>query len=112
MRSLAHFRLIYDLCTNRQANYSKVLYEKYCESISEFLTQFVSARTSSSQTMQELHGLRGAPLLEKLDRHWQKYEIMLRWLKNFFAYLDRFFIKQESVEDLRTKGKRTLVLLS
>ena len=54
--------------------------------------------------MRELQGLRGAPLLEKLDQHWQKYEIMLRWLKNFFAYLDRFFIKQESVDDLRTKG--------
>jgi len=51
-----------------------------------------------------LRGKRGEELLREISDKWQKHEVFIKWMTRFFQYLDRFYIKQNSLTGLADQG--------
>lgn len=72
-----------------------MLYEKYTESIRDYLKDNI---------IPELRQLKGPELLTKLNKKWQDHEIMVKWMQRFFAYLDKFYVEMHSIAKLSDQG--------
>ena len=72
-----------------------MLYEKYTESIRDYLKENI---------IPELRQLRGPELLIRLNKKWQDHEIMVKWMQRFFAYLDKFYVEMHSIAKLSDQG--------
>jgi len=77
------YTTIYNLCTDRHMEYSGLLYQRYCNTITQYLQEHVII------ALKELHGI---SLLINLKKHWNNYKFMIKWLSKFFHYLDRFYV--------------------
>ena len=92
----------YDMCTQRSPyNWSKELYQRHGETIENYLIThvlpaLVDKRNNGSATL----------LLTELQLRWSNHQIMNKWLKRFFTYLDRYYVKHHSVPTLSQAGLR------
>ncbi|KAL5541836.1 hypothetical protein UlMin_009546 [Ulmus minor] len=87
---------IYNMSTQKPPHdYSQQLYDKYRESIEDYITSTVlpSLRDNHDEFM-----------LRELVKRWANHKIMLRWLTRFFHYLDRNFIPRKSLPSLNEVG--------
>ena len=90
------------MCTQRSPyNWSKELYQRHGETIENYLITHVlpaliEKRTNGSATL----------LLTELQLRWSNHQIMNKWLKRFFTYLDRYYVKHHSVPTLSQAGLR------
>lgn len=95
------YTVCYDMCTQRSPfNWSRDLYQRHGETMERYLTTKVlpSLRAKSGQ---------GGPLLlQELQHRWRNHLIMNRWLKRFFTYLDRYYVKHHSLPTLEQAGLR------
>ncbi len=89
------YTTVYNLCTDHNMEYSGLVYQKYCECVSQYLQKH------AAPVVQPLHGV---SLLTALANHWSNHKFMLRWLNKFFQYLDRFYVKSQDVPTLTEKG--------
>ncbi|KAI9195581.1 hypothetical protein LWI28_016303 [Acer negundo] len=90
------YETIYNMCTQKPPHdYSQQLYEKYRESIEEYITSTVlpSIREKHDEFM-----------LRELVKRWANHKVMVRWLSRFFHYLDRTFIPRRSLPPLNEVG--------
>ncbi|KAK4840714.1 hypothetical protein QYF36_016292 [Acer negundo] len=90
------YETIYNMCTQKPSHdYSQQLYEKYRESIEEYITSTVlpSIREKHDEFM-----------LRELVKRWANHKVMVRWLSRFFHYLDRTFIPRRSLPPLNEVG--------
>ena len=89
------------MCTQRSPyNWSRELYQRHGETIDRYLSQTVlpALRDRSGQ---------GSPvLLAELKLRWGNHQIMNKWLKKFFTYLDRYYVKHHSLPTLTQAGLR------
>ena len=93
--------ICYDMCTQRSPyNWSRELYQRHGETIERYLTQTVlpALREKSAQG--------GPMLLTELQHRWTNHQIMNKWLKKFFTYLDRYYVKHHSLPTLSQAGLR------
>lgn len=51
-------------------------------------------------------GQGGPLLLQELQERWVNHQIMNKWLKKFFTYLDRYYVKHHSLPTLAQAGLR------
>mmetsp|Transcript_8938 Transcript_8938/g.17871 ORF Transcript_8938/g.17871 Transcript_8938/m.17871 type:complete len:753 (+) Transcript_8938:243-2501(+) len=95
------YTICYDMCTQRSPyNWSRELYQRHGSTIEKYLTNTVlpALRDKMSQ---------GGPLLlGELQHRWQNHQIMNKWLKKFFTYLDRYYVKHHSLPTLSQAGLR------
>ena len=90
------------MCTQRSPyNWSRELYQRHGETIENYLTTYVlpaliEKRNNGSATL----------LLAELQLRWSNHQIMNKWLKRFFTYLDRYYVKHHSVPTLAQAGLR------
>ncbi|GAX29145.1 cullin 1 [Fistulifera solaris] len=91
----------YDMCTQRSPyNWSRELYQRHGETIEQYLNDYV------------LPALKDKPrqgpniLLTELQHRWKNHQIMNKWLKKFFTYLDRYYVKHHSLPTLSQAGLR------
>lgn len=92
----------YDMCTQRSPyNWSRELYQRHGETIERYLT------TNVLPALREKTGQGGTILLTELKHRWQNHEIMNKWLKKFFTYLDRYYVKHHSLPTLSQAGLRS-----
>ena len=90
------YTLIYNMCVQKPPyNYSDVLYERYTDTIKSYLTNIV---------YEDLNKRVGDDLLKEFNRRWQMHNVMVRWMRHFFQYLDRFYIPSKAATPLRAKG--------
>lgn len=89
------------MCTQRSPyNWSRELYQRHGETIEQYLNDFV------------LPALKDKPrqgpniLLTELQHRWKNHQIMNKWLKKFFTYLDRYYVKHHSLPTLSQAGLR------
>lgn len=89
------------MCTQRSPyNWSRELYQRHGETIEQYLNDYV------------LPALRDKPrqgpniLLTELQHRWKNHQIMNKWLKKFFTYLDRYYVKHHSLPTLSQAGLR------
>mmetsp|Transcript_1513 Transcript_1513/g.2861 ORF Transcript_1513/g.2861 Transcript_1513/m.2861 type:complete len:727 (-) Transcript_1513:547-2727(-) len=91
----------YDMCTQRSPyNWSRDLYQRHGETIENYLTQTVLP------ALREKTGQGGTILLAELQHRWSNHQIMNKWLKKFFTYLDRYYVKHHSLPTLEQAGLR------
>jgi cullin 1 len=86
----------YNMCTQRQPhNWAANIYEHHALTIEEYL---------NTRVLVALDQKNGPALLHELSRRWKEHNIMNKWLKNFFAYVDRYYIVYQHVPPLLTNG--------
>ncbi|KAG8372963.1 hypothetical protein BUALT_Bualt12G0121700 [Buddleja alternifolia] len=90
------YETIFNMSTQKRPfDYSQQLYDKYRESIEEYITTTV---------LPCLMEKRDEFLLRELVKRWLNHKIMIRWLSKFFCYLDRYFIVRRSLPSLKEVG--------
>ncbi|KAF8035284.1 hypothetical protein BT93_C1341 [Corymbia citriodora subsp. variegata] len=90
------YTTIYNMCTQKPPHdYSRQLYDKYRESLEEYIMSTVlpSLREKHDEFM-----------LRELVKRWLNHKVMVRWLSRFFYYLDRYFIARRSLPPLNEVG--------
>merc|ERR1719253_371365 len=89
----------YDMCTQRSPyNWSRDLYQRHGETIETYLTKTVLPALRGKT------GQGGTILLTELKHRWSNHQIMNKWLKKFFTYLDRYYVKHHSLPTLSQAG--------
>eukprot|EP00978_Attheya_sp_CCMP212_P006941 scaffold16220_cov51-Attheya_sp.AAC.4 len=87
------------MCTQRSPyNWSRELYNRHGETIEQYLTSTVLP------ALREKTGQGGTILLTELQARWTNHQIMNKWLKKFFTYLDRYYVKHHSLPTLSQAG--------
>ncbi|KAH1107168.1 hypothetical protein J1N35_010936 [Gossypium stocksii] len=90
------YTTIYNMCNQKAPHdYSEQLYNKYKETLDEYITSTVLP------SLKEKHD---EFMLRELVERWLNHKIMVKWLTRFFHYLDRYFIIQRSVPALNEVG--------
>jgi cullin 1 len=107
LRSINLFSLVYaistchDMCQQRSPyNWSRELYQRHGETIETYLTDTVLP------ALRDKTGQEGTILLSELRVRWTNHQIMNKWLKKFFTYLDRYYVKHHSLPTLSEVGLR------
>lgn len=89
------------MCTQRSPyNWSRELYQRHGETIEQYLT------TNVLPALREKTGQGETVLLTELQHRWVNHQIMNKWLKKFFTYLDRYYVKHHSLPTLEQAGLR------
>jgi cullin 1 len=89
------------MCTQRSPyNWSRELYQRHGETIERYLS------TTVLPSLREKVGQGGTMLLTELQTRWINHQIMNKWLKKFFTYLDRYYVKHHSLPTLSQAGLR------
>jgi cullin 1 len=89
------------MCTQRSPyNWSRELYQRHGETIERYLT------TNVVPALRDKTGQGGTVLLTELNHRWTNHQIMNKWLKKFFTYLDRYYVKHHSLPTLSQAGLR------
>lgn len=89
------------MCTQRSPyNWSRDLYQRHGETMERYLTSKVLP------VLREKVGQGGPLLLQELQHRWKNHQIMNKWLKRFFTYLDRYYVKHHSLPTLEQAGLR------
>ena len=90
------------MCTQRSPyNWSRELYQRHGETIENYLTSTVLPALRAKT------GLGGTILLGELQLRWMNHQIMNKWLKKFFVYLDRYYVKHHTLPTLSQAGLRS-----
>ncbi|KAA3469844.1 cullin-1-like isoform X1 [Gossypium australe] len=94
---MALYTTIYNMCNQKAPhNYSEQLYDKYKETLDEYITSIV---------LPSLKDKHDEFMLRELVERWPNHKIMVKWLTRFFHYLDHYFIIQRSVPTLNEIDK-------
>ena len=96
------YTLVYDLSTTQNEVYPAELYKRYTDSISKYL---------ADRVVPKLLGLTEAPLLAEVELRWRNHQIMIRWMKNFFQYLDRYHVEMHNITNLNDQGMKQFKLI-
>ncbi|KAL4558821.1 hypothetical protein LXL04_037024 [Taraxacum kok-saghyz] len=72
-------------------DYSRELYEKYKETIQDYI---------SSMVLPSLREKHGEFMLRELVNRWMNHKVMVKWLYKFFQYLERYFISRRDLPSL------------
>jgi cullin 1 len=99
------------MCTQRSPyNWSRELYQRHGETIQHYLTSTVLPALQEKANQQGTGGSVGGGatilLLQELHLRWNNHLIMNKWLKKFFTYLDRYYVKHHSLPTLEQAGLR------
>lgn len=87
------------MCTQRSPyNWSRDLYIRHGETIETYL------RNTVLPALQDKTGQGGTILLNEVKHRWSNHQIMNKWLKKFFTYLDRYYVKHHSLPTLEQAG--------
>ncbi|KAK4265739.1 hypothetical protein QN277_026753 [Acacia crassicarpa] len=91
------YTTIYNMCTKPpfEFDYSQRLYDKFRESLEEYIL---------STVLPALRGKHDEFLLRELVKRWANHNIMVRRLSLFFNYLDQRFIPWLSLPSLKVVG--------
>ncbi|KAI9123232.1 hypothetical protein K1719_006121 [Acacia pycnantha] len=90
------YMTIYNMCTQKPPHdYPQQLYDKYRESLEEYILSTVQP------ALREKHD---EFMLRELVKRWANHKIMVRWLSHFFCYLDRYFVMSKSLQPLNAVG--------
>jgi len=97
------YTVCYNMCTQRSPNnWSEKLYQAHGETIAQYLDDKVLP------ALLEKHD---EYVLVEMVKRWKQHEIMDKWMRKFFMYLDRYYVKhhshpllkESSLEKFRTK---------
>eukprot|EP00742_Colponemidia_sp_Colp-10_P006100 GILJ01006527.1.p1 GENE.GILJ01006527.1~~GILJ01006527.1.p1 ORF type:complete len:771 (+),score=137.34 GILJ01006527.1:897-3209(+) len=86
------YTLVYTLCTDKAVpNVPASLYERFEDSLKDYL---------GKKILPGISRLRQESMLRQFNTRWSQYKILQKWMVKFFNYLDRFYIKRQSLPSL------------
>lgn len=92
------YTVVYNMCTQKlSANSSAKLYQFHEDVLRDYLTINVLA---------SLQKKTGDGLLTEFASRWDSFQILNRWMKKFFTYLDRYYVTHQNLPGLAENGKR------
>lgn len=95
------YTIVYNMCIQRNPhNYSQQLYDAYRATFRDYLRM---------QVLPDLQSKHDSRLLQTLTRVWQNHQIMVKWMRAFFQYLDRHFVSQNKLPRLDTQAMRIFI---
>ena len=84
------------MCTQRRPyNFAENLYEYHNDTISSYLREYV---------LPSFYKLQDEFLLREFYKRWENHILMNNWMRKFFIYLDRYYIKQNNKTALYESG--------
>ena len=85
------FVIVYDMCTQKRPhNHSEQLYSRYKKTYNDVFIQHVVPEIDV------------APDTElAIQEQWMKYKIFMKWMYDFFSYLDRFYTKRQGLPPVK-----------
>jgi len=90
------YTTVYNMCTQRTPNnWSEKLYRRYGEAMNEYIDR---------QVLPALRDKTDIALTKELLHRWSNHQIYVKWMERFFTYLDRYYVKLQSVEPLHGRG--------
>jgi len=90
------YTTVYNMCTQRTPNnWSDQLYRRYGEAMSDYVQR---------QVLPALQDKTDIALMKELLHRWSNHKIYVKWMDRFFTYLDRYYVKLQSVEPLHNRG--------
>jgi len=90
------YTTVYNMCTQRTPNnWSEQLYRRYGEAMSDYVQR---------QVLPALRDKTDIGLMKELLHRWSNHKIYVKWMDRFFTYLDRYYVKLQSVEPLAGRG--------
>eukprot|EP00927_Polykrikos_kofoidii_P041122 TRINITY_DN3503_c0_g1_i1.p1 TRINITY_DN3503_c0_g1~~TRINITY_DN3503_c0_g1_i1.p1 ORF type:complete len:754 (+),score=150.57 TRINITY_DN3503_c0_g1_i1:98-2359(+) len=90
------YTTVYNMCTQRTPNnWSEQLYRRYGEAMSDYVQRQVLPGFADKTDIQ---------LMKELLHRWSNHKIYVKWMDRFFTYLDRYYVKLQSVEPLHNRG--------
>eukprot|EP00931_Biecheleriopsis_adriatica_P086206 TRINITY_DN60919_c0_g1_i1.p1 TRINITY_DN60919_c0_g1~~TRINITY_DN60919_c0_g1_i1.p1 ORF type:complete len:756 (+),score=201.17 TRINITY_DN60919_c0_g1_i1:113-2380(+) len=90
------YTTVYNMCTQRTPNnWSEQLYRRYGEAMSDYVQR---------QVLPALKDKTEIPLMKELLHRWSNHKIYVKWMDRFFTYLDRYYVKLQSVDPLHNRG--------
>jgi len=90
------YTTVYNMCTQRTPNnWSEHLYRRYGEAMSDYVQR---------QVLPALKDQTDIKLMKELLHRWSNHKIYVKWMDRFFTYLDRYYVKLQSVEPLHNRG--------
>mmetsp|Transcript_7768 Transcript_7768/g.13788 ORF Transcript_7768/g.13788 Transcript_7768/m.13788 type:complete len:751 (+) Transcript_7768:81-2333(+) len=90
------YTTVYNMCTQRTPNnWSDQLYRRYGEAMSDYVQR---------QVLPALQDKSDIALMKELLHRWSNHKIYVKWMDRFFTYLDRYYVKLQSVEPLHNRG--------
>ncbi|KAH9259759.1 hypothetical protein BASA81_002181 [Batrachochytrium salamandrivorans] len=95
---MAAYTVVYNMCTQKlAANSSAKLYQFHEDVLRDYLT--ITVLTS-------LQKKTGDGLLAEFASRWDSFQILNRWMKKFFTYLDRYYVTHQNLPGLAENGRR------
>lgn len=102
---VALYTVVYEMSIQKPPYcHTSHLYEEYGRSITQYL------RTVAYPAITRHH--KGEMLLTELVLRWNNHQTMMRWMREFFRYLDRFYVKRHSktpLQEVAVTAFRTLI---
>mmetsp|Transcript_6209 Transcript_6209/g.14851 ORF Transcript_6209/g.14851 Transcript_6209/m.14851 type:complete len:754 (+) Transcript_6209:67-2328(+) len=90
------YTTVYNMCTQRTPNnWSEQLYRRYGEAMSDYISRKVLPALREKSDIQ---------LIRELLHRWNNHKIYVKWMDRFFTYLDRYYVKLQSVEPIYNRG--------
>mmetsp|Transcript_9410 Transcript_9410/g.13919 ORF Transcript_9410/g.13919 Transcript_9410/m.13919 type:complete len:757 (+) Transcript_9410:92-2362(+) len=98
---MTYYDKVYKLCTEKVKSGTSssgtkpppFLYKKYGESINNYLSERVVPVLQKEKN-----------ILEEAVRRWNDHKLVVRYMEKLFNYLDMFFTKHNSIDNLKTVG--------
>mmetsp|Transcript_10011 Transcript_10011/g.17564 ORF Transcript_10011/g.17564 Transcript_10011/m.17564 type:complete len:759 (-) Transcript_10011:8-2284(-) len=86
------YTIVYNMCAqNSPHNWSEELYSRHGQTIEKYL---------ETSVLPALKEKRDIALLQEMYSRWKRHEIMDKWMRRIFMYLDRFHVKHQNVPGL------------
>ena len=87
------YTCVYNMCTQpRNKNFSAQLYERYGQTLVNYPEKYLLLALHKEST--------ALYFLKCLNESWKKYQIMSKWMRNFFQYLNRHHVGQNTLPSL------------
>eukprot|EP01006_Ploeotia_vitrea_P065685 TRINITY_DN93635_c0_g1_i1.p1 TRINITY_DN93635_c0_g1~~TRINITY_DN93635_c0_g1_i1.p1 ORF type:complete len:741 (+),score=123.99 TRINITY_DN93635_c0_g1_i1:62-2284(+) len=93
-QNMETYAKVYNLCTrtDKGKQASPMLYQKAKEMIEKYLAARVTAHVV---------GKKGEELLQRLYKAWESHQVVVKWARHKFSYLDNYYTKSNQVDNLR-----------
>ena len=94
---MQNYSIVYDMAVQRPPNnHCDQLYERYKAVYVNYLT---------NQVVPQLREKGGAFMLAEIGKRWTNHrDVMVKWMKKFFLYLDQYYTKREKLPNIYDTG--------
>ena len=98
-QAMGNYSCVYNMAVQRPPNnYCEELYQRYKQFFEDYLNGTV---------LPALREQGGTLMIGEIGRRWNNHkDVMVKWMKKFFLYLDTYYTKRENLPNIQETGMR------